>query len=95
MPGTRTSQLLGIKRDISGELSGGTQVRGLWLALAVTLVAHPTLAIDCGRAKSETENATCGDAEARVADQDKAFDRIRTLLPDDERTSLRHHASFR
>jgi uncharacterized protein YecT (DUF1311 family) len=61
------------------------------LALMLAAVASPVFAIDCNRATSETEKAICGNAEARAADQElgKAFDRLRGLLPDDERGDLR------
>jgi uncharacterized protein YecT (DUF1311 family) len=61
------------------------------LALTLAAVAGPAFAIDCNRAASETEKAICGNAEARAADQElgKAFDRLRGLLPDDERGDLR------
>ncbi len=63
----------------------------LCLTATLTLAAHSALAIDCNRAKSDIERAICGDAEARAADHalGAAFDRLRGLLPDDERTGLR------
>jgi uncharacterized protein YecT (DUF1311 family) len=66
-------------------------MRGLWLSFILTLSAHPALAIDCARAKTDIEHAICADTEAQAADQalGLAFDRLRNLLPEDERAGLR------
>ncbi|MBV9459895.1 MAG: DUF1311 domain-containing protein, partial [Bradyrhizobium sp.] len=63
----------------------------LVLVLLFASFARPALAIDCGRAASETEKAICANAEARAADQKlgEAFNRLRNLLPDDQRNDLR------
>src|SRR5579872_113906 len=64
---------------------------GSFVAIALTLASHPAAAIDCTRAQSKIERTICQDAQARAADQKLgvAFNQLRAVLPDDQRSGLR------
>jgi uncharacterized protein YecT (DUF1311 family) len=66
-------------------------MRAFWLCLALTTLADPASAIDCGSANGATEKAICSDPKAVSADQalGKAYAGLRKSLPEQEAAALR------